>query len=336
MAALVRAPRIVALVSPGLMEEFFSPEDEDRLRAFAGEGGYLRVDTLAEVPDTSLVQIIVTSWGVPAFDERTLAGLPALRLIAHTGATIRPLVTPAVYERDIIVTQAGAAMARSVAEVSLAFTLALLHRIPQMNDALRHRDGWFSLEESGAQREILGATIAVIGASRTGRAYLEMIRLLGARPLLVDPTVDAGAAAELGSELVTLDEGLNRATIVALHAPSLPATRHMIGERELALMPAGAGLVNTARSWLVDETALLRQLETGRICAAIDVFDEEPLPADSAFRRTPGTLLTPHRAAGTVEGRLRQGRIVADEIDAFLSGRVLEHAIDEAQLKHIA
>ncbi|WP_244632300.1 NAD(P)-dependent oxidoreductase [Microbacterium sp. Se63.02b] len=186
------------------------------------------------------------------------------------------------------------------------------------------------------QHEILGAPIAVIGASRTGRAYLELIRALGAEPLLVDPTIDAAAAAALGAELLPLDDALRRAQIVAVHAPTLPETHHLIGRRELALMRDGAGLVNTARSWLVDETALIEELQRGRLGAAIDVFDEEPLAADSPFRALPGVLVTPHRAAGTREGRLRQGRIVADEVEAFVEGRPLVHAVDRAQLSSMA
>lgn len=227
-------------------------------------------------------------------------------------------------------------MARSVAEVSLTFTLALLHRVPEMHDALRAGSGWWDAEAVGVQHEILGAPIAVIGASRTGRAYLELLRALGAQPLLVDPTLEAAEAASLGAELVTLDEALRRAQIVAVHAPTLPETHHLIGARELALMPDGAGLVNTARSWLVDEAALLAELRRGRLSAAIDVFRRGAPPAESPFRSAPRVLLTPHRAAGTREGRLRQGRIVADELDAFAAGRPLAHAVDRAQLSSMA
>src|SRR5690606_11167689 len=131
-----------------------------------------------------------------------------------------------------------------------------------MHDALRSAGEWHDSEVAGVQREILGAPIAVVGASRTGRAYIELLRAIGARPLLVDPTVEEAEAAGLGCVLVDLDEAVRAATIVALHAPSLPETHHLIGARELSLMPDGAGLVNTARSWLVDEAALARELRS--------------------------------------------------------------------------
>ncbi|MDR6867084.1 phosphoglycerate dehydrogenase-like enzyme [Microbacterium resistens] len=328
------APTVLAVVSAALAAEFFSPADEARLRETAAAlgGGFLRVERLADAEDTSAVRVLVTSWGIDRLDEDVLARFPRLGLVAHTGATVKPFVTDALFERGVVVTQAGAGMARSVGEVSLAFTLALLHRVPTMHNSLRDGPAWHDEGSAGVQHEILDAPIAVIGASRTGRAYLAMIRALGARPLLVDPTIGAEEAAELGAEPVGLDEALRRALVVAVHAPTLPETHHLIGARELALLPDGAGLVNTARSWLVDEQALLAELRTGRIAAGIDVFDEEPLGADSPFRRLPNVLLTPHRAAGTREGRLRQGRIVAEEVEAFALGRPLAHAVTRSQL----
>lgn len=337
MSAQRSVPTVVAVVSEELFTEFFSDEDAERLRAVAARlgGTFLRVDRLADA-ELAEARIVITSWGVGPFDAAVLVSLPALALIAHTGATIKPFATDELFDRGILVTQAGAGMARPVAEVSLTFTLALLHRVPEMHNALRSGDGWYDADAVGVQREILGTSIAVIGASRTGRAYLELIRALGAEALLVDPTIDADAAAALGAELVPLDEALRRAQIVAVHAPTLPETHHLIGRRELALMRDGAGLVNTARSWLVDEAALIEELQRGRLNAAIDVFDEEPFAADSPFRTLPGALVTPHRAAGTSQGRRRQGRIVADEVEAFAAGRSLAHTVSRDQLSSMA
>lgn len=335
------APSVVIVVSEPLMREFFGDDGSARLHAAAERlhgdlpgPAWERVDALADAGNLSECRVLVTSWGTGPLDRAVLGTLPRLGLVAHTGASIRPFATDALFDRGVVVTQAGTAMARPVAEVSLAFTLALLHRIPHMHDALRTRDdGWSS---GGGQHEILGAPITVIGASRTGRAYLDMIRALGARASVVDPTLSADAIRELGAEPVSLADGLRKAQIVALHAPSLPETQHLIGRAELALMRDGAGLVNTARSWLVDEAALAEELTSGRLSAALDVFDEEPLPPGSPFRHLPNVLATPHRAAGTVEGRRRQGRIVADELSAFATGEPLRHTVSREQLAVMA
>lgn len=325
---------VLGSVSEGLRREFFTSASDDRLRRAAARlGGDLAWGDRLEGDD---VRVLVTSWGTPRLTAEVLDRMPGLALVAHTGATVRPFVTPELFDRGVIVSQAGQAMARSVAEVSLAFTLALLHRIPEFDHALHAGASWEEAEDSRPRHELLGSPIGVVGASRTGRAYLEMLRVLGAEILISDPFLTPESAADLGGTLVELPELLASSRVVALHAPSLPETRHLIGREQLALMPRDAGLVNTARSWLVDEAALLDELSTGRLTAAIDVFDEEPLPVDSPFRRLPNALLVPHKAAGTVEGRLSQGALVADEVARFSAGEPLRHLVNQADLERMA
>lgn len=323
-------PVLLAVVPEALSREFFDKTSRGLLQDAAvalGGPAMLRVDSFPAETNLDEVQVLVTSWGLPQLGAELLDRMPSLGLVAHTGASIRSFITDEVFARGISVTQAGQAMAPAVAEVSLAFTLTLLHRIHRMDHAM-HEGTWPDTTVFGTQHELSGSVITVVGASRTGRAYLSLLRALEARPLIVDPTLDPAEASRLGAELVHLDEGLERARIVTLHAPSLPTTRHLLGTRELALMQDGAGLVNTARSWLVDEQALLAEVRSGRLDAAIDVFDEEPLPPDSELRTLPNVVVTPHRAAGTHEGRLRQGRIVAEEVHAWARGLPLAHSVD--------
>jgi phosphoglycerate dehydrogenase-like enzyme len=285
----------------------------------SGVGGARLLDDPAGLADALPgTEVLVTSWGMPVLDAALLDRAPDLRLVAHIGASVKFFVTDELFARGVRVTQAGQAMARPVAEVALAFTLSLLHQLPRFDHALHAGAEWTVAEQAPPQHEILGCPIGVVGASRTGRAYIELARALGARVSVSDPYVDGS---------VRLDELLASSRIVALHAPVLPETRHLLGARELALLPDGAGVVNTARSWLVDEDALLAELRTGRLDAAIDVFDSEPLPPDHALRGLPNVLLTPHQAAGTVEGRVRQGTIVLDEIERYRAGQPLRHEV---------
>lgn len=336
------APVLLVAVAEALREQFFTGADRARLAAAATAlgGGFAVADSIARARedgvDLSAVRVLVVAWGVPPLDGALLDELPALELVAHTGASVKPFATPELFARGVQVTQAGAGMARSVAEVSLAFTLALLHRIPHFDHALHAGAPWQDAERAPVQHELLDAPIGVVGASRTGRAYLTLLNALGAKALLADPTIGQEEARALGADLVSLDQLLQSSRIVALHAPSLPETHRLIGARELALLPDGSGLVNTARSWLVDEDALLAELRTGRIDAAMDVFDDEPLPVDSPFRQLANVLIVPHKAAGTREGRLRQGSVVVAEIGRFADGRRLEHAVTERDLERMA
>ncbi|MGB2557165.1 hydroxyacid dehydrogenase [Cellulosimicrobium cellulans] len=332
------AARAVVAVAPWLRTELFAPDVWGRL---AGAGPFDVVDdprALGAALDRlspaarERVDALVVSWGTPPLDADLLDRLPGLRLVAHTGASVKPFVTPALWERGVRVTQAGQAMARPVAEVSVTFALALLHQVPAFHNALHDGVPWADAEAAPPRYEIAGTRVGVVGASRTGRAAIAMLRALGAEVVVADPTLSPADAAALGATLVGLDELLATSRVTMLHAPVLPETHHLLGARELALLPDHAGLVNTARSWLTDEDALVRELASGRISAALDVYDAEPLPQDHPLRRLRNVLLTPHHAAATVQGRLAQGAIVVDELARFRAGEPLAHEVRAADL----
>ena len=124
--------------------------------------------------------------------------------------------------------------------------------------------------------------------------------------------------------------------IVSLHAPILPATRHMIDARRLALMRDGATLINTARGWLVDQAALEAELVSGRIDAVIDVTEPEVLPANSPLYDLPNVLLTPHIAGALGAERERLGDQVVAEVERYVQGGKLLHAITRERLERMA
>ncbi|MFF8717400.1 hydroxyacid dehydrogenase [Streptomyces sp. NPDC015184] len=316
-----RLPRVVVAVPPHLREQFFTPAVWQSLCTEA-QPTVLDEHTDRDALGAALpgARALITSWGAPRVDAGLLASADRLELVAHTGSAVAPYVTEEVFRRGILVTQAGDEMARPVAEVALAFTLSLLHRVQRFDHALRGGATWEAAGQAPPRHEIHGSDIGVIGASRTGRAYIALVRAMGARVGVADPYLSEADARELGVERVPLDVLLSRSRIVAVHAPATAETRRMLGARELALMPDGAGLVNTARSWLVDEGALLAQVSAGRLDAAIDVFDTEPLPVRHPFRKLPNVLLTPHQAAGTAECRQRLGASAVEEVLRFLRG----------------
>lgn len=278
---------------------------------------------------------VVTGWGCPPLSAPILARAPRLRLLAHTGASVRSLVTAESFARGVRVTQAGAAMAYAVGEQALALTLALLHQVHRFDHALRTGADWHRAKAAPPRWELRGCPVGVVGASRTGRAYIELARAVGAQVRCADPYLSPADADELGVELTDLDTLLRESRVVSLHAPVLPETVGMIGARELALLPDRAMLVNTARAALVDGAALLAELRSGRIDAALDVFDTEPLPADHPLRTLPNVLLTPHEAAGTAQSRRRAGEIVVTELTRFAGGEPLAHEITPRRLERM-
>ncbi|MEU6841097.1 hydroxyacid dehydrogenase [Streptomyces sp. NPDC046716] len=321
MTGSAERPKVVVSVPPGRREEFFTAETWRRLDG-AAELTVLdrhqdRAALTAALPGA---RALISSWGTPRIGAELLNCAPELELVAHTGSAVAPYVTEEVFRRGVRVTQAGDEMARPVAEVALAFTLALLHRTHRFDHALRTGAPWEDAGQAPPRHEIHGSAIGVIGASRTGRAYIPLARALGARVSVSDPYLSPSEADRLGVRLLPLDELLRSSRVVAVHAPATEETRHLLDAERLALLPDGAGLVNTARSWLVDESALAAELRTGRIDAAVDVFDAEPLPVGHPFRALPNVLLTPHTAAGTVECRQRLGASAVTEVVRLLDG----------------
>lgn len=241
--------------------------------------------------------------------------------------------------RDFMVTTAAAAMGPAVAEMALLSTLMLLRPLHKLDAAMKAGGDWASLKTSASktQRELTAQRVGVIGAGHTGRHFIRILRALGAATVLFDPYASDQLIAELDVEKAqSLEELLTGCTVVTLHAPATPQTRHMIAQRELSLLPDGAILINTARSSLIDTAALLSELRTGRISAALDVFDEEPLPTDSPFRRLENVLLTPHVASHTQQAYHRQGAVTVEEIRRLVEGEHLRYAVTPEMLLTMA
>ncbi|NBE52113.1 hydroxyacid dehydrogenase [Streptomyces boluensis] len=276
------------------------------------------------------VHVLVTAWGFPRLDAARLALAPDLRFVMHAASSLHWLVSDDFWATGLPVSQAGVAMAPAVAELSLGFTLSLLRRTHRHDHALHAGQSWETAAGSERAREIGGARIGVVGASRTGRRYIEMCRALGAGVRVYDPYVKAGdPLAELTTGLTDL---LATSDVVAVHAPATPETHGMIGADEIAAMRDGTRFVNTSRPSIVDMDALFDAVASGRIDAALDVFDSEPLPVDDRWRGLPNVLLTPHVAGATADSRQRAGRIVVAEIRRHLAGEPLQHALTRDDL----
>ena len=280
-------------------------------------------------------EILVTGWGCPRLDTAALDAAPKLRAVLHSAGSVKGFVTPEVWRRGIEVSSAAAANAVPVAE----FTLAAILLAGKDAFAARERvrterafPGWEFVPGIGNN----GRRVGVVGASRTGRRLLDLLRPFDLRVSLTDPYVDQAGATALGVPLLALDDLLRGSDIVTLHAPETAETRHLIGRRELALMPDGAVLINTARGGLVDHDALVAELRAGRLTAVLDVTDPEPLPADSPLHDLPGAFVTPHLAGSQGNEVARLGLAVAEEAERFVAGEGLAYRVDPEALEREA
>lgn len=280
-------------------------------------------------------EILITGWGCPHIDEAVLAAAPRLRAILHAAGSVKGLTSPAVWERGITVSSAAGANALPVAEYTLAMILLAGKDLFAQRDLLRAQRA-FPYGEIMPGIGNFGRRVGVVGASRIGRRLIELLRPFDLRVTLADPYVDATEAAALGVPLLPLDDLLATSDIVTVHAPQTPETLHLIGRRELALMPTGSVLVNTARGALLDHDALVEELRANRLSAILDVTDPEPLPVDSPLFDLPNAFITPHLAGSQGNEVARLGLAVTEEAERLLSGRELAHAIDHAVLERTA
>lgn len=325
--------RILVSIATAERTAFFPTAALNALAARASAFDTGEPATITSSAALAQTEIAVVAWGFPRLDADLLSRMPRLRLVVNAASSVRGLVSDAFWDAGIPISQAGAAMSPAVAEMSLTLTLALLRRTHRMDHALRTGRPWDQARAIDRAREISGSRIGVIGASRTGREFIRMCRALGAQVRVYDPYLPAGDpltafATDLADLLATSD-------IVAVHAPATAETSGMLGREQLASMRDGAALVNTARSSIIDMDALYGEVASGRLDAALDVFDTEPLPLDDRWRELPNALLTAHVSGATAESRARAGRIVIDEIDRFLAGAQLQHRITREALERM-
>lgn len=254
-----------------------------------------------------------------AFPKSLLDRLPALRMIALTGARSWTLDVAACTARGIVVSRtAGEKATAATAELALGLLLAAARCIPAADASMRN--GRF---QQGVPAGIVleGRTLGVIGLGKIGSRVARSGAALGMQVLAWSQNMTPEAAQAAGARLVSKDELLVQADAVSLHVVLSERTRGLVGARELALMKPGAILVNTSRGPLVDEAALIGAVRTGRVVAALDVFDREPLPADHPLRSLPGTVLTPHQGYGVREVYAQFYGESIENIAAFLDGR---------------
>jgi len=248
--------------------------------------------------------------GLERIDEAVLTQVPELRVISKYGVGLDGLDLDAIAARGVKLAWTGGVNRRSVSELTLAFAIALLHRVPESGATLR-AGTWQPL----VGRQLTGRTVGIIGCGFVGQDLVRFLAPFECRVLAHDirdyPAFYAGNQVEP----VPLDRLLAEAEIVTLHVPLDASTRGMIGLAELARMRKGAVLINAARGGLVDEAALEAALTSGHLAgAAFDVFQLEP-DANPRLLALPTFLATPHIGGSTEEAQLAMGRAAIEGLE---------------------
>jgi len=249
------------------------------------------------------------------FPRSLLERLPTLRLLTTTGMRNAAIDLQAATDRSVVVCGTGGVLSPT-AELTWGLILALLRYIPREDQATRAGQ-WQVSTGIGVQGKILG----VIGLGNLGSQVATVGKAFQMPIIAWSQNLTAERAAQVGATLVSKDELLSRSDIVTIHLVLSERTRGLLGARELALMKPTSYLVNTSRGPIVDEQALVAALQKKTIAgAALDVFDEEPLPLDHPLRHLENTVITPHLGYVTIETYRIFFDQTVENIRAFLNG----------------
>jgi phosphoglycerate dehydrogenase-like enzyme len=324
-------------MSPHLPAHFFSAGALDTLDTLVDRPPRA-ITSFDEVEPSTLesIEVLITSWGSPRVDVAALDRMPSLRAVVHAAGTVQ-FIAEEAWRRGVVVSTAAAANAVPVAE----FTVAMV--VLAGKDAL-----WIARDYSARQtfidREVeyphignYGRTVGVVGASRIGARVLELLKPYAVRTRLYDPFCSRERAAALGTELVDdLHELARRSSILTVHAPHKPKTEGLISRSVLAALPDGATVINTARAPIIDQPALLSELESGRLRAILDVTTPEPPLQGDRLYTLPNVFLTPHLAGAAGNELQRLGDSAIRELARFVRGEPLHHEVTLAQLALMA
>jgi phosphoglycerate dehydrogenase-like enzyme len=215
-------------------------------------------------------------------------------------------------------TTEGGGTGSATAELALALMLAAVRRIPLADTEIRA--GRFQ-EKVPCGYELQGRTLGLAGLGKLGSSMAHFGHALGMQIIAWSQNLTADAAKAQGATLVSKEELFSRADVVSVHLVLSPRSRGIVAAPELARMKQGAVLINTSRGPLIDEAALIATLKAGRIVAALDVYDREPLPVDHPLRSLPNTVLTPHIGYVVDEAMRNFYRQSIENMLAFLDGK---------------
>ena len=245
---------------------------------------------------------------------RVIAACSSLRVISKHGSGTDTIDIEAATARGIAVKAAAGANAAAVAEHTWALILACAKSVPSLD--ARMREGHWD-KATHKSLELNGRTLGLIGIGAIGERVAAIGLAMGMRVVAYDPFVRAAPA---GVALRAVREVVSEADVLSLHCPLTRDNRNLVDAEMLSLMPSGSIIVNTARGGLIDDSALIDALRTGRLRAAgLDSFTTEPPPADLPLRGVPGIIMTPHIGGVTSDAYRNMGTAAANNILAVLN-----------------
>jgi D-3-phosphoglycerate dehydrogenase len=295
-------------------------------------GGLLEVTVKTGLTEEQLVGVVGEYSALVVRSEtkvnaRVLEAATKLKVVGRAGVGVDNVDVETATKRGIIVMNTPGGNTISTAEHAFSLMVAIARNIPQADSSVK-AGKWDRKTFVGV--ELYNKTLAVLGMGRIGTEIARRAMAFGMRVLAYDPYLSASRARSLQVEVIeNLDDILPQADFITLHMPLTTETRYILNAERLARTKKGVRIVNCARGGLIDESALSAALQSGHVAAAaLDVFEQEPLPADFALRHLPNIVLTPHLGASTAEAQEGVGIEVAQQIRAALLDGEIRNAVN--------
>jgi D-3-phosphoglycerate dehydrogenase len=337
-------PKILLVSTSDVRERMLRPADVERLGQFADldwlECGVPFDRTLwTEVPDDPAATALVASrvgavdglivcHGSPRISTEILEAAPKLQIIGELEGDrfAARIDVEAAQARGVRVVDTTNGSSYGVAEWALGMMLNAVRNSAELYRLLiaggwPERRGNRPPDDGAFERfELTGKRVGLIGLGIIGRRLVQLLEPFRCQIQAHDPYVPKEVADVLGVRLTNLDAIMSESDVIVCVAPITPATRRMVGARELGLIRPGSALINVSRGPIFDPDATIERLARGDITGAFDVWDPEPIPADSGIRQLPNVFLTPHVSSQTKDGRGRFFTLMVDELDRFFHG----------------
>jgi len=326
--------------------------DADLRRAFFTQEQWAHLVSLADVrvlpspsdllnsanaPVLAEAEGLMTGWGCQELTSEVLDACPELKIIIHTGGSVRSFVSDEVFARGIRVSSQTELNAEPVAQYCLAQILLAAKGVSRATREYAATKSMTTFDDVWADGiGVYGARVGLIGYGRVARRLIEMLRPFSMTILLNSPYVSEEHARELGVELAGLEEIMSASDVISVHLGDTPDNHGVITGELLSLVKRGTTFINTARGIVVDEQALIRELRTGRFDAVLDVTCPEVPSPDSELWTLPNVTLTPHWAGSLGRELTLLGQGAITNVEEYLCGAPLTGQIDPALAAYIA
>jgi phosphoglycerate dehydrogenase-like enzyme len=333
-------PKILLLIRERFKSDLLPDWIVDHLNTFADTRIVVEPNGLSEKEYAGLfkgIDGLISSWEIPPIGNEAMQNADRLRIISHAGGQVRFFLPEEVFDSlpQVVICNASNVMARPVAEHTLMSALACLRSVWFFREWTAQGENWETYEKEH-NRSLLHRKVGVVGLGQIGGEFIELARPFKVQFMVYSKHLSGEDARAKGLTKASLEEIFSTCDVIAMSAANTKENYHMIHRGLLKMIKPGAVFINNARGALVDEQALIEELETGRFMASIDVTDPEPPAADSKLRRLPNVMLTPHIGGPTPDQWPWMTQEAVNILEAYFSGKPVWNIIDRRRYQFMA